>query len=473
MKYNKLKFSFFMALAVIVTAGTARAQSVFLIVDRDTGAVDAVSNGDIDVDGYTISSPAGRLNADGWNSLADQGAAGWSEANPTSSDLSELNFTGSSAIVAGQTVSLGTAYNSVPVLPSDEDVSFEYSAGGAVNAGTVHYMGATQLPTISVDRSSGQVDLSNPGGFAITGYSIASNDGGLNADAFNSLMDQGVAGIEEANPQANLISELSLDGEVGFSGNTFNLGNIYTGGDISFEYATPDGNVAPGAVDFVGALPDLVLQVDLLSGNATIQNMSSSAGPFDVTGYSIFSESDGLLVDNWNSLADQGMAGWQEAAPRTGAIAELNPTGSMLFENGVSVSIGQITLAASDLVFEYGTTSNSAFGTVEYVLNLDGSGGGGNEPTCQDIAATRLPGDADGSGDVGFLDFLALANNFGSEGGYAEGNFDCAGTVSFLDFLTLANNFGKSASAAAVPEPSAGLLSAIAMMGLLVIRKRR
>ena len=57
-----------------------------------------------------------------------------------------------------------------------------------------------------------------------------------------------------------------------------------------------------------------------------------------------------------------------------------------------------------------------------------------------------ITGDANGDGSVNFLDFLALANNFGDsvEGGAEDGDFDFDGVVSFLDFLALANNFGKS-----------------------------
>ena len=88
------------------------------------------------------------------------------------------------------------------------------------------------------------------------------------------------------------------------------------------------------------------------------------------------------------------------------------------------------------------------------------------------LAATGLPrGDLDGDGSVGFLDFLGLANNFGTEGDYTSGDIDCSGDVGFLDFLALANQFGATAAeAASVPEPSSLTLL---MLGLLAISKRR
>ena len=52
-------------------------------------------------------------------------------------------------------------------------------------------------------------------------------------------------------------------------------------------------------------------------------------------------------------------------------------------------------------------------------------------------------GDADLDGDVDFSDFLALAANFGKEGGWASGDFDGDGLVTFSDFTILAEQFGR------------------------------
>jgi hypothetical protein len=214
-----------------------------------------------------------------------------------------------------------------------------------------------------------------------------------------------------------------------------------------------------------------VLEVDLLSGAATIQNLSAAAGPFDVVGYSITSESGSLSVEGWNSLEDQGVADWGEANPSASAIAELNPSSSILFENGTTVDLGSIFTGTDDLVFEYGTPTGSALGTVEYVLNI-----GGGPPSCEQIAAARIPGDVNGDGSVGFPDFLVLSANFGGPvNGYDEGDINCDGQAGFPDFLLLADNFGSSggATAAAVPEPATGILSLLGLMGMLCLRRRR
>lgn len=460
--------------AVLVSSTPLFSQSAFLVVDRASGSIDVVSNGNLDVDGYSITSPAGRLNPTGWNSLEDQGVAGWEEANPTEAGISELNWTGSSALEGGQMVALGAGYSGGGLLPSQEDVAFHYSTpGGTSVPGIVHYTGPSQLPTIAIDRSSGNVTLSNPGNFPINGYSITSADGSFNSDQFNGLADQGVADWNEANPLGDLISELSLTGEVAFEGQSFDLGNIYGGGEVSMLYSTVDGQVSQGVVDFVGAIPDLVLEVDVFSGEAKIQNLSDATGAFDIIGYAVTSASGSLNTDGWNSLSDQGDAAWTESNARADSIAELSASGSRLFDTGATASLGQIYGGANDLQFQYGTLAGgSAFGTVEYVLNIGDVGG----PTCEDVAASRaIAGDLNGDNTVAFDDFLALSANFGTNvDAYELGDIDCSGDVAFADFLVLSGNFGQSAGGAqSVPEPASGVMVFLAIACMLRLRLRR
>ena len=104
----------------------------------------------------------------------------------------------------------------------------------------------------------------------------------------------------------------------------------------------------------------------------------------------------------------------------------------------------QFTEFGNDLVFR---GSNPFYGEELFIIR-------GTTPTQPE----RLPGDADENGTVDFLDFLALANNFGSENAtWGQGDFDGNGIVNFLDFLELANNFGRTvaASAAALQDPAA------------------
>lgn len=89
-------------------------------------------------------------------------------------------------------------------------------------------------------------------------------------------------------------------------------------------------------------------------------------------------------------------------------------------------------------------------------------------------------GDATLNGVVAFDDFVALAANFGTDGGWSKGNFDTNETVDFGDFLKLSTNFGRGptaaaagepVSAASVPEPSA--LLGLCIGGLLAFGMRR
>lgn len=86
-----------------------------------------------------------------------------------------------------------------------------------------------------------------------------------------------------------------------------------------------------------------------------------------------------------------------------------------------------------------------------------------------------LAGDLDGSGDVGFPDFLVLSANFGTEvDGYTDGDIDCNGSVEFADFLALSASFGQaSGAAAAVPEPSSLLMTVLCLGAWSAVRRKR
>ena len=58
---------------------------------------------------------------------------------------------------------------------------------------------------------------------------------------------------------------------------------------------------------------------------------------------------------------------------------------------------------------------------------------------------------------------------------YTAGNIDLVGGIDFPDFLTLSANFGKTpgATAAAVPEPTAGVLALVGLLVCLYGRNRR
>jgi len=82
-----------------------------------------------------------------------------------------------------------------------------------------------------------------------------------------------------------------------------------------------------------------------------------------------------------------------------------------------------------------------------------------------------LLGDADGDGEVSLADFGTVKRNFGRFGSFQQGDFNGDWTIDLNDFALLKQNFGQAAVPA--PEPSAGLLAAIAVASLACLRGRR
>ena len=85
-----------------------------------------------------------------------------------------------------------------------------------------------------------------------------------------------------------------------------------------------------------------------------------------------------------------------------------------------------------------------------------------------------LPSDLNGDGNVGFADFMTLAENFGGEtASYRQGDIDLNGEIRFSDFLILSSNYQGAAEVAAVPEPNAHAMVWMAMLGLCLARFKR
>ena len=80
------------------------------------------------------------------------------------------------------------------------------------------------------------------------------------------------------------------------------------------------------------------------------------------------------------------------------------------------------------------------------------------------------PGDANGDGRVDVNDLTIVLTNFGKTGtSWTQGEFTGDGTVDINDLTIVLSNFGKTygSSLTAVPEPSALLLIASALLGWL------
>lgn len=122
-------------------------------------------------------------------------------------------------------------------------------------------------------------------------------------------------------------------------------------------------------------------------------------------------------------------------------------------------------------------------------FDLDGNGATNNADIAEWLSQAGAengkdyrPGDVNLDGSVSGADFTTLASNFGNEGlaaphsaYWGDGNFDGDSGGLFLiggsDFTKMAANFGH-VSVTAVPEPDLGILWAVVLVGLAVLRKR-
>lgn len=243
-----------------------------LQVNVDTGAVSIInsSGAAVAVKGYSVLSNRGGLSPVGWNSLDDRAHpayAGWEEANPTASALSEINPNGSTSLGAAASWTLGSPMSIAPLPKFGEaarntELALEYlDSLSQVRYGEVELTGlrATNNLLLNVNTTTGAVALRNESSYAVrlVGYSITSESASLQPGngQWTSLADQGVAGIDEANPSSSHLSELislTANGIVLLPGQTYSLGAAFNSAglaDLKLQYFLDS---APLAGDFNG-----------------------------------------------------------------------------------------------------------------------------------------------------------------------------------------------------------------------------
>jgi hypothetical protein len=260
-----------------------------LQVDRATGGATIVNQwtGPISFDAYTIVSEGEYLTGS-WNSLSDQGAAGWEEAdNVSARRVSEFNPSGSSALASGGTIQLGNPFAFPPppafgIEPSDVafDLEFEYTTPDEQTIrGLVEFAdteGRRNNLVLTVDPATGEAAIQNESLYfdvAISAYTITSSSGRLrtNDGLWNSLEDQGLSGWEQADnaspfrlTEFNPTDETLMDG----GGTVLLLGAPVTVAgepldmdDFAFEFLLSSGEILNGVVEF-GPLPGTHLPGD-------------------------------------------------------------------------------------------------------------------------------------------------------------------------------------------------------------------
>ncbi|MEM9658308.1 MAG: dockerin type I domain-containing protein, partial [Planctomycetota bacterium] len=142
-----------------------------------------------------------------------------------------------------------------------------------------------------------------------------------------------------------------------------------------------------------GQFGELTLVVDRDTNELSIFN-PNGAEDIDFSGYAISSASGQLNPDQWSSLQDQGVNGWQVQTESQQQLGEVNDSGSSAVENQTPWSLGPAYQAGgapfgeappTDVQFSYRSPEGDAiFGLVQYVgegaannlvLNVDPASG--------------------------------------------------------------------------------------------------
>jgi len=349
-------------------------------------------------------------------------------------------------------------------------------------------VGLEEVFVLEVNRDTGAVKLTHPGTGAISfdSYSVGSAAGSLNPANFNGIKDQGLLGGNwiEATPTVNAVGEFKPNLSSAVAGGLqIALGNIFNpyagpfGGaseeDLQFEFSRfSDGAVIRPTVKYTGtAVNNLLLQVDP-SGTGDVLLRNTSHTTVEIDGYHILSASGRLAPGLWSSLDDQNVGGadvWLKNLNNSATqLGEFNSAGFLSLAPGAQFNLGKLYMGgAQDLTFEF-LMQGQATGTAGVVM--------------YDTAVPPLVGDFDGNGAVGNSDLTLLLDNWGDAvppvpvgwNGYQP----TPNAVGNDELTALLDGWGDvagagSLAAAAVPEPTAWVLFAVAGMLLPIHRRNR
>ncbi|MBX3433653.1 MAG: hypothetical protein KF847_10065 [Pirellulales bacterium] len=250
-------------------------QRLVLQVNRFTGAANLLNPSghvvSIPLISYTLASPnngVASMNSR-WTSFQDAAAAGdaslagWQEANPSGTHLSELNATGTLTMSPGQTRSFSTPVNANASAPLGtnrvvtSDISFRYqSPTGQILDAVIEPVGRINDLVLVVNPANGQATIQNQSSqnLSFISYTISSASGSLNT-SFTGFQGASVANWSKANPTLFNLSELNTTAAASMSpGGEQALGTVWnfsTGSrDLTFKYQTTDGTLHTGTVDY-------------------------------------------------------------------------------------------------------------------------------------------------------------------------------------------------------------------------------
>lgn len=269
---------------------TGQGDRLQLLVDWRTGETSIANIGELTlaIDGYTITSPEGRLNpANGaWRSLQDQGLAGWDEAdNSHSGRITEFKTVGSQLFAPGTRLPIGRPVTITPPAKFGDKVddtvnlTFEYAlANGEIEQGGIRAaIGGDVVNNLvmTINPVTGDVGIRNASPFfdvSIAAYTIASSEGKLkHATGWRSLADQSLPGWDEAdNSSPSRVTEFNPASDIHLAegATVLHLGRLLdvSGGAIDldslqFEFLLSNGETLEGVIQLaeVGAAGDFTL----------------------------------------------------------------------------------------------------------------------------------------------------------------------------------------------------------------------
>lgn len=274
---------------------TADAQLV-LEVNRRTGATSIVNpyaGGAAQIDGYLIESAADSLVPAGWTSYNDSGNTDWTESNPGTNSIGELNLTGSSSVAADSSFDLGAIYEFTPteIAQTAPGLVFEYHVpNGGTRTGLVEFEGLHNNLVLLVDPVTGEAAIQNQSIFDINldGYLVTSDSSSLDT-GWDSLATTLGSGWTESNPASNHLGELNLDGSLFLSGGSLpiSLGDLFNVGgtqDLEFEFHLDGGDTITGVVEY----GEFSVEPPFLPGDYNVD------GVVDAADYSVYRDNLGL-----------------------------------------------------------------------------------------------------------------------------------------------------------------------------------
>lgn len=268
-------------LAAAATPATAAPDAAFsVVIDPTTGATSLRndSGAPLTIDGYLFDATSDLFDRTSWSSLTDNSTPGWVEGGAVdqSDALSEVNLGGDLTLPAGGTIDLGSAYTPfAPAEFAEPEPTFDFSysvPGSGVFAGDVEFSTSNNIVLV-IDRSTGDVSLTNQSGFGVSidSYLVLSGAGAgsvLDPIGWTPLEDsQGAPGGWKASPgsttrigEGNLLGSAFLAPNGGSLplGQPINLGALEDELDVSLEFSLAGQESVSGNVLFVGEAATVV-----------------------------------------------------------------------------------------------------------------------------------------------------------------------------------------------------------------------